>query len=185
MKTTKKGFTLIELIVVIAIIGVLAAILVPAMLGYVKKAKINAANSDCKTLITTYNAAIEEMDEEGEKCDDGVYGNGTLAGSGASAKLDSYLGYYSDAALSGKYAVIVFHGSAVAAISRNGKYFGTYPAFLTNKNYDKTITTNDAKTVCSELVKHYNDQHPEAKISIDLPTGKLSTKDAQGTVKAG
>jgi len=36
---TKKGFTLIELIVVIAIIGVLAGILVPSMMGYIRKAK--------------------------------------------------------------------------------------------------------------------------------------------------
>ena len=46
MKKTKKGFTLVELIVVIAIIGTLAAIIVPAIMGYVREANKRA---DCET----------------------------------------------------------------------------------------------------------------------------------------
>ena len=56
MRNSKvKGFTLIELIVVIAIFGVLAAILVPSMIGYVGDSKLSTANSNAKLAFT--NAA--------------------------------------------------------------------------------------------------------------------------------
>ncbi len=56
MRKTNKGFTLVELVVVIAIIGVLAAILVPSMLTYVRKARLKTANGNAKT---AYNALAE------------------------------------------------------------------------------------------------------------------------------
>lgn len=46
LKRNKKGFTLVELIIVIAIIGILAAVLVPTMIGVVGKANAQKAGSD-------------------------------------------------------------------------------------------------------------------------------------------
>lgn len=48
----KDGFTLIELMIVVAIIGVLAAIAIPAFVNYVKKSKTSEAGSNLKSLFT-------------------------------------------------------------------------------------------------------------------------------------
>lgn len=82
-RLNKKGFTLIELIVVIAVIGILVLLAAPRFLGYTRDAHVSAMKADAKTLSNA--ALVYHIDNEVKENAEAwpvVYEGGKVAESG-------------------------------------------------------------------------------------------------------
>lgn len=60
MKNNKKGFTLVELIVVLVILAILAALLIPALTGYIDRAKKKSIIAETRQVVMAAQTLVDE-----------------------------------------------------------------------------------------------------------------------------
>ena len=83
MKNNKKGFTLVELIVVLVILAIMLAILVPTLTGYIDKANELSSKAEARQLYIAAQAVVSETYGTGTPVGDATWTNGTNTGAGA------------------------------------------------------------------------------------------------------
>ena len=75
----KKGFTLVELIVVLVILAILAALLVPALTGYIDKANQEKVTTECRQVTVAAQTVASEYYGQGKNLADATVNAAALA----------------------------------------------------------------------------------------------------------
>lgn len=79
MNTVQKGFTLIELMIVVAIIGILAAIAIPQYQNYIAKSQVSRAVAELGSIKTAYEDCLNNGQTIAGACDLGYTGSSIMS----------------------------------------------------------------------------------------------------------
>ncbi len=126
LKKNNKGFTLVELIVVIAILGVLAAVLVPQYIQYVEKSRI--AVDDNYISEVGHNAAIQAATIDG--ANSGTY---TISFTASTGVFDVTAGTGGTSTIASSLKTAMLTVTPVTAF-KSAKYKAAAPTSLTMTN---------------------------------------------------
>ena len=134
----KEGFTLIELMIVVAIIGILAAIAIPAFVNYVKRSKTSEAGANLKSL---FQGAAAYYDSEN-------WGQGmvTVGGTAAASTHCTVGNAVQDGAPGNAKRVIDWGTETNAAEFAALNFAPADPIY-----FDYNVTADPAATACGNL----------------------------------
>lgn len=119
----QKGFTLIELMIVVAIIGILAAIAIPQYQNYVAKSQVSRAVAELGAMKTAYETCLNEGKTAIGACDLGWTGSSILslsapatstAGTAVTSAITNTAALTSTGTIAGTFA-----GSAAAVLKNS------------------------------------------------------------------
>ena len=139
-----KGFTLVELIVVLVILAILAAMLVPALTGYIDKANKEKVTAECRQVVM---AAQTEASSLYGKANGGAI---TLTDT-EKAQLAADIAKLSET--KGKFiATITTGGTVSSVIYQNAGWQVTYTAANTNPYDDPVQVTGSVSALAGNTV---------------------------------
>lgn len=69
VRKNKKGFTLVELIVVLVILAIIMALIIPALTGYIDKANEKKVQAETRQLVVAVQTELSEAYQDGKAVD--------------------------------------------------------------------------------------------------------------------
>jgi prepilin-type N-terminal cleavage/methylation domain-containing protein len=145
VRISKKGFTLIELMIVIAIIAIIAAIAIPNLIEARKHGNEAAAVGALKTITTS-----QSLFREGDKENDQNFDYGSLAELSGQQLIDGVLGsgtkqgYFFACSYGSTTSEFLWYATANPAVpgTTGDRYFATNQAGVVFYTQTATITLN-------------------------------------------